>query len=276
MFSRWYAVSSIFVGEIIDPGVSGSPISSDPLESPSTGPDYVGVKVRFSENLRGTLDNHVFFSIIPSTHFNEVPPKVGTSYIFFVQRIERGSDQFIYRVVKLLPATEDNITMVKTLAKYGYGSAEPNKLTDIPAGPWEKHKDGIALDLNITSWKENDQKYAIKAYVVNTSNEVLYLSLSGPDGGMHIFYIDSDGKKVPLRNHLEVKGGRKEMINAVSVDLRPGECYPCGTELTSDELVKVKSNPVECEFELYDLSAKKLYTFESTPRMLETSTVAAP
>ena len=48
-----------------------------------------------------------------SQSFQEIPPTFEDSYIFFINKTDTGSDP--YQVIKVLPATDENIAVVKKL-----------------------------------------------------------------------------------------------------------------------------------------------------------------
>ena len=78
---------------------------------------YRGVQVTASQILRGSLDPQSTFTLrvmMLSTRSTENPPTVGSSYIFFVKRDDASKDS-TYTVLKLLPATNDNIAKIKAL-----------------------------------------------------------------------------------------------------------------------------------------------------------------
>jgi len=99
----------VFIGEITDIG-----IPSDPSEDGWTLSTGVGVEV--SENLRGSVESQISVSLrtLSNPNVQESPPKYDSSYIFLVNKTTDAS-QDPYRVVKLLPATDDNIAMVRKL-----------------------------------------------------------------------------------------------------------------------------------------------------------------
>ena len=101
--------SEVFIGGIIDPGI------------PSYGAGvgwtvYSGVGVNVAENLRGTVDQQIKVGLrtFSCPGVQELAPKGGDSYIFFVYK-STDDLQDPYTVIKLLPATTDNIAMVKGL-----------------------------------------------------------------------------------------------------------------------------------------------------------------
>ena len=101
--------SEVFVGGITDPGI------------PSYGAGvgwtvYSGVGVNVAENLRGTVDPQTKIGLrtLACPGIQDLAPKGGSSYIFFVYKSTDDS-QDPYTAIKLLPATADNVAMVKGL-----------------------------------------------------------------------------------------------------------------------------------------------------------------
>jgi len=99
---------AIVVGEVTEPGTS-----QDQPESPWTV--YSGIGVKISQILRGSVDHQidVTLSTMRSQSFQEIPPTFEDSYIFFINKTDTGSDP--YQVIKVLPATDENIAVVKKL-----------------------------------------------------------------------------------------------------------------------------------------------------------------
>ena len=77
---------------------------------------YRGVQVIVLQVLRGTVADSIAVTlhVVGRTEFHEDPPKVGGSYIFFVEKNAQGEADS-YTVLKLIPATDANITKVKAL-----------------------------------------------------------------------------------------------------------------------------------------------------------------
>ena len=100
---------AVFLGEITDIGVP-----SDPADDGWTVTSGIGVSV--SENLRGSVESQIKVTLrtLSSSSTQESTPKFEGSYIFFVNKTADASED-PYMVVKLLPATDTNIAMVKQL-----------------------------------------------------------------------------------------------------------------------------------------------------------------
>jgi len=100
---------AVCVGEIEDMGL--------PTNSSTTGlVVYSGIEVKVLQILRGSVEYQIKITLntLKSPSLQEMPPKFGGSYIFFVNRNNpEADDPFI--ALKLLPATDDNIAMVKKL-----------------------------------------------------------------------------------------------------------------------------------------------------------------
>ena len=99
---------SIFVGKISKMRL-GSITATDRVA-------YGGVQIRVLQFLRGSIDSQSLVTIyITASHVvHEAPPEVGMPYIFFVTKNTHGTSD-PYTVLKLLPATDDNIAKVKQL-----------------------------------------------------------------------------------------------------------------------------------------------------------------
>jgi hypothetical protein len=100
--------NAVFVGEITE---LGHPNTKAPGQNV-----YHGVQIKVLQVLRGSVDAQVTVTLY--IHFapnsSENPPKVGNTYIFFAHKnTEVGWNPFT--VLKLLPATDDNIAKVKAL-----------------------------------------------------------------------------------------------------------------------------------------------------------------
>jgi hypothetical protein len=94
----------ICVGEIT---TIGSPLSR------ATGQDtYAGVKIQISQDLKSHIDSPALVEIVVAKEHDlkEEAPELETSYIFFIKKIPGWNI-----VLKLLPATDDNIAKVKAL-----------------------------------------------------------------------------------------------------------------------------------------------------------------
>jgi len=100
---------AIFVGEITDTG-----LPSDPSQDGWTA--YTGIGVSVSEALRGSVDSQVNVTLhtLSNANVQESPPAYQHTYIFLVNKTSDAT-QDPYIVVKLLPATDDNIATVKKL-----------------------------------------------------------------------------------------------------------------------------------------------------------------
>ena len=101
-------VSAIFIGKITQIGFANTKMEGVLI--------YRNVQINVLRILRGSLDAKSTFrlDVVPLTGFREISPVAGNSYIFFVKRNYEGEpDPFI--VVKLLPATDNNIARVKAL-----------------------------------------------------------------------------------------------------------------------------------------------------------------
>ncbi|MCE0482915.1 MAG: hypothetical protein LV479_01600, partial [Methylacidiphilales bacterium] len=73
-----------------------------------------GNKIKVLQVIRGSVEGQVTISFKIRGGLHEQPPQEGDTYIFFAHKnTEPGWDN--YTVLKLLPATDDNIAKVKAL-----------------------------------------------------------------------------------------------------------------------------------------------------------------
>ncbi|HXC02119.1 MAG TPA: hypothetical protein VNU49_05665 [Opitutaceae bacterium] len=94
----------IFIGKVEEIGMPG-------LKSAGQS-TYHGVRVRVSQLLKGSIDSPVLVSlrVTIGKRLQEVPPQIGKSYVFFV---EKRPSENIAR--KLLDGTDVNIAKIKQL-----------------------------------------------------------------------------------------------------------------------------------------------------------------
>jgi hypothetical protein len=106
---------AVFVGTVRDLGLK----APDPPTTPANGPVYNGVKVKVLKVLKGSVESQASVSLFVDFSIHEELHKVESSYIFFVSKNTATLSSIIppdsFFVVKLLPATEANIAMVKML-----------------------------------------------------------------------------------------------------------------------------------------------------------------
>jgi len=77
---------------------------------------YRGMQIKVIQILRGSLQPESTFTlrVFHVYSSDEYPPTEGSSYIFFAKRND-PSEKDAYAIVKLLPATDANVTKVKAL-----------------------------------------------------------------------------------------------------------------------------------------------------------------
>jgi hypothetical protein len=90
---------AVFVGEITQ--TSDGPPAAASMHS-------VGVQVKVLQILKGSVDTEISVTMDVYSIYREGPPQVGSSYIFFAHKEDNR-----IRVLKLLPATDANVTKVK-------------------------------------------------------------------------------------------------------------------------------------------------------------------
>jgi hypothetical protein len=96
----------IFVGEIIQ--IGGPSLSS------AGQAEFCGNQVKVLEVFRGSATGQITVSFVIAEKPKEQVPSVGSSYIFFAQKVVHP-DPDLYTAFKLLPATDSNETKVKAL-----------------------------------------------------------------------------------------------------------------------------------------------------------------
>jgi hypothetical protein len=109
---------AIFIGEVLSPGAE----VDQGADAEYAGPLLRGVKVKVAKILRGSVEDQASLSLFVETMGGEKLPQVGQSYIFFVQtkgedargspwdNLEKADAATV--AIKLLSATDDNVTMV--------------------------------------------------------------------------------------------------------------------------------------------------------------------
>jgi hypothetical protein len=97
---------AVFKGQLTDLGEKDRN-AGDHLTS---GPEYDSAQVKVAQTWKGTVDAQISVGIFPydDPMHRETTPKVGESYIFFVEKSEGTAAPF--RALKILPATHDNMT----------------------------------------------------------------------------------------------------------------------------------------------------------------------
>ncbi len=99
---------AIFVGEITQMGF--------PSIKAVGRLSYYKNKVKVLQILRGTIEPQIKVTIYlySVSDISETQPNIGTAYIFFIKKNDQGTFD-PYTALKLLPATDTNITKVKKL-----------------------------------------------------------------------------------------------------------------------------------------------------------------
>ena len=99
---------AIFVGKITAIGFGNLKAKGESV--------YRGVQVKVLKVLRGTIESSITVTlhVIAVMDFHEDPPEAGSPYIFFVKKAG-ALEKDPYVVLKLLPATDDNIAKIKQL-----------------------------------------------------------------------------------------------------------------------------------------------------------------
>ena len=130
----------------------------------------------------------------------------------------------------------------------------------IPASSWESHPaEGIDLAMMLIN---QDKKPLLLVYVKNTSNGIKELAGSKIDGGFKLFFLDSNGVRHDLHDYDPRHGSGSADTN----DINSGEILSNRIALTPNDLVLMKSHPIQCSFRIYDLTAKQDYDLISSPK----------
>ncbi|MDB4793686.1 hypothetical protein OAG63_01485 [Methylacidiphilales bacterium] len=146
--------------------------------------------------------------------------------------------------------------------------------SEIPANAWEHHAEGVSIAMFLVSRMENGaKKSAIKVYIKNTANTKKYLPGDVNDSALQIFYVDSNGSHVPLRDYTP------KIPSVVSMPGMPdsrryesGEMEVKTIDLTLSELALVEAHPVFCRFHISDQEVGGYKLVESSPRLLTEAT----
>jgi hypothetical protein len=144
--------------------------------------------------------------------------------------------------------------------------ADPN----IPGGAWEQHTEGVALAIVFTVTTENGtEKGTIKVYIKNTSGTTKYLPGNINDRAVQIFYIDNEGRCVPLRDYsLKVPPIFTMPAMPDSRLYQAGELGIRTVDLSPTELALVKKYPVQCRFHISDSKIGGYKLIESSLKIL--------
>jgi hypothetical protein len=149
-----------------------------------------------------------------------------------------------------------------------FSAAVADNQTNLPAGAWEQHPEGIALALRLTTTTHPaGQANAISISIKNISKTPKQFSRFAAESGIQIFYLKKPGAPIPLGTDSVL------IYHAAIYDSGPVAILPNATlvrvvKLTSKELVSVKSYPVKCIIRISDPTEKKDYKIESSPKML--------
>src|ERR1700683_2136817 len=135
----------------------------------------------------------------------------------------------------------------------------------LPASQWEQHSDGIALAIIPT--RRIDKEYyinkpIINIYIKNTSNSIKNFPAHGMDFGIELYYINSNGFKVPLHDY-----SQKQFfsMNLGNIPIQPGATLLVPIDISEKEALLLKTVPVECRIELSDPATNQSFTIESSP-----------
>ena len=138
----------------------------------------------------------------------------------------------------------------------------------VPANAYELYPaQGIASSMKLTSWRDNGRtKYAIIVSIKNVSSGVKCLLVNGPYYGISIYYRNSSGKTLPLREYDDRRTIVEGLIGPVPVG--SGHTIEHAIEIDPEELPIVNDCPIQCRFRMYDPSEKQGFDIQSAFEML--------
>jgi hypothetical protein len=137
---------------------------------------------------------------------------------------------------------------------------------------WENHSEGVALALSLVSSKGRSQgeEDGIQVLVKNTSTSQLYFAFSSHDKGCRIFYVDSQGARIPIHEGPQNKDIPPTTSATIPpLPLSPGQILTEVVELrTPNELALVRAHPVFCRLRVSENEIGGYKIIESTPKIL--------
>jgi hypothetical protein len=153
-----------------------------------------------------------------------------------------------------------------------------NAQSDMLANAWEHHAEGVSVAMFLVSRMENGaKKSSIKVYIKNTADTKKYLPNDVNDSALQIFYVNSNGSHVPLRDYTP------KIPSVVSMPAMPdsrryesGEVEVKTIDLTPDELALVETHPIFCRFRISDQEVGGYQSIESSPRQLTETVEPSP
>jgi hypothetical protein len=92
---------------------AGNEVDSPPF-APVAGPTFSGARISVIQVLKGTAGSSVGVSFFVNSANHEKSPDAASSYIFFLAKnAANATDQ--YTILKILPASDDNVSKIKAL-----------------------------------------------------------------------------------------------------------------------------------------------------------------
>jgi len=138
---------------------------------------------------------------------------------------------------------------------------------NILASAWEQHPEaGVAIAVTLVTQKDKDAtKSSIKVYAKNTANSDLEFDFNGMEERICIYYMDSHGTQVPVRDFhmITIHSGR---VMDVPITCKPGDILLRTVDITPAELILLQSHPVKCTFGISRSGKRSI--IETTPRQL--------
>ncbi len=134
---------------------------------------------------------------------------------------------------------------------------------------WEAHSEGIAFAVVLD--QSTDQKPladVIRFYIKNISNKNLQYSHNDLDNDCQIIIIDG-ASIYPLHPRHEGREGLIETHVLMAILIKPGDTISFNIKLSSNDLSKVISFPIKCQFHIFDPVAFKDYLIESKPGFVQ-------
>jgi hypothetical protein len=144
---------------------------------------------------------------------------------------------------------------------------------NLPASSWHLLQDGINVALILSTRTEvggAKQTQCLTIYINNSSNNNFFVNTNFYDSGVQVFYLTGQ-TSVPLhswQDHDDDNSPLNQRYVAPAV-IKPGQALQVQIDLSSQELILLKSHQVECSLPIYDASLRKKFSaMETSPQYL--------
>ena len=129
-----------------------------------------------------------------------------------------------------------------------------------PTDPWQKSPQGIEVQLKLNGT-------ALTVNLKNASDSVMKL-VGERDHLVRFFYINSEGKRIPLRDKSETDTDSKKQSGSAIIPQNGESPFNLKIELSAEHLNLLKTCPVSCRFVVNNSSTRQYFTIVSDPRLL--------